>query len=99
PIELYPLSLHDALPISGEGHRNSARDAEGHTSSSAFQQSHVKSLLDTCGLLTLDGCRAVVNLGALDSSAPVSPRAKAGSAANSLDRKSTRLNSSHLVIS
>src|SRR5688500_19838828 len=70
--EIYTLSLHDALPISGRGpdHCIDAVGAEGHTHGVQYLHDRAKQMMR------------------MQSDRPIA-----------LDRKSTRLNSSHLVIS
>src|SRR5205807_8225640 len=94
PYELYTLSLHDALPISKE--KRYAQDAvvalvhtDPPAASAAFERFTPEGPL---ALLPFAGRYAMVW-----SRSPEKARALA--AAADADRKSTRLNSSHLVIS
>src|SRR5690625_6822746 len=85
PTEIYTLSLHDALPISGRG---------------------IVGLLGLPGdhsVLHVDlpgaGAGAVDAVGGAHDLVMAPPLAVEGVAAAATDRKSTRLNSSHVAIS
>src|SRR5205807_7500451 len=82
PTDIYPLSLHDALPIS---RRPFDRHAVAVPHQSQGRVGHLRLLARD--LLAAGRHRAVQGRGAGDECAATG------------DRKSTRLNSSHLVIS
>src|SRR5690606_39846704 len=85
PTELYPLSLHDALPISD---REARRIFQQHAQ--AFARYRQRSAAANVAVLASDGAAAEGGISANDS----------GTAASAaVDRKSTRLNSSHVKIS
>src|SRR5205814_8288311 len=85
PTQLYTLSLHDALPIS-----SAWRSAVG---ARYAIPSYDEVALEHWG----ESCRPVETLRALRC--PWQPRTERTPAPNARDRKSTRLNSSHLGIS
>src|SRR2546426_5779952 len=80
--EIYTLSLHDALPISGDRRQQGVpRRRRGKP--------------DRAGAGVAASARRALGLGA----GAGEPRPAGGDARRCGDRKSTRLNSSHLVIS
>src|SRR5205814_6741697 len=96
PLEFYTLSLHDALPISvtqciwiREGSRSLAKTQLG-----SWQETGFGSLWTTI----LIAAREAASMGHRKKASKRS-RAKAILRLPDLDRKSTRLNSSHLGIS
>src|SRR5207302_3663991 len=96
PTELYTLSLHDALPICGEGAVGRAGAAAHHGGDAA-----VERLVD---LLRADEMDVAVDAARGDDLALAGDRlgARADDDVDlglDVDRKSTRLNSSHVKIS
>src|SRR5690606_41993262 len=83
---IYTPSLHDALPISKEGRRR--RGADEHRSVSGRK----------CGSAAGSGAGSSAG-GRQESGEERVPFLASGAAAAVLDRKSTRLNSSHVKIS
>src|SRR5205085_10309098 len=83
--DLYPLSLHDALPISR------ARSSQGTTSGILRIRLHASST-------TCRDCRAALarRIRSIEAAAACRGRTRAAAVE---DRKSTRLNSSHSQIS
>src|SRR5690606_41367034 len=85
PIQIYPPSLHDALPISTHGLLAHVLHIEG------------------CLALALGGLHARVEGAQRHHVAQALQKLvvgeRAGPGANGIDRKSTRLNSSHVKIS
>src|SRR5207249_12022813 len=84
PAEVYPLSLHDALPISSSGD-----STFGSTTTSGRASAAARSSSSHHGVERPLTRSAVVR--------PSGPRRRAATARP--DRKSTRLNSSHVSIS
>src|SRR5690606_41145163 len=84
--QIYTLSLHDALPIS---FTVMVRQSSGHTSMHASHSMHSWSVKCVC----------TSQLRQRSASRHVRSRSKPSSASTSIDRKSTRLNSSHVKIS
>src|SRR5690606_40959536 len=97
PTEIYPLSLHDALPIYNRRRRRAAKTipftgVQLHHRLSMFAGCYICGsttdlVVDHVKPLAKGGIHALVNLR------------PACRACNSRDRKSTRLNSSHVKIS
>src|SRR5205807_3839828 len=81
----HPLSLHDALPILA----HAGRDTGGSQFFLTFRQTPNLNGLHTCFGRVIEGMDVLPKLQRRDPQAASPPR----------DRKSTRLNSSHLVIS
>src|SRR5439155_22658752 len=81
---IYTLSLHDALPICARGRRRRQRDT-------AVQAPQVPA--------DLRRGHAGVLLGLRLQACPLHPAHAAGAGGRHQDRKSTRLNSSHVAIS
>src|SRR5205807_9300102 len=93
---LYALSLHDALPIYADCRRQTPGGVAHHVADCAIQGQN------TSGKFAVKFTAAVFYLH-VEGTQPVAPVRHAGRAdrvsKQDGDRKSTRLNSSHLVIS
>src|SRR3712207_7809513 len=84
PTEIYPLPLHDPLPICSSGRTASSRsgtDAVGASTGRTAADGHTRSAAET------------------ERDRRSCPARLPGGAAERRDRKSTRLNSSHANIS
>src|SRR5207245_10510532 len=86
PASTYSLSLHDALPISGRGERRVARRAQAEE-------------VEAGGPALGHGRRGVVRRLPRCAHRGGVERIECGRALDQVDRKSTRLNSSHGSIS
>src|SRR5690606_41633398 len=82
PPEISPLSLHDALPISGR---------EGYA--------QTKSGSGLPGAVVAEGCVTAPDTAGIDEQGAADDSTWQAAAGFGLDRKSTRLNSSHVKIS
>src|SRR5690606_41014605 len=92
--EIYPLSLHDALPISARGHR---LGVTGHlVEQAAAAGGGVVDLVDVGTELAAPGGHTVHGL---PGAHPLIGAGGLHQQLLDLDRKSTRLNSSHVKIS
>src|SRR5699024_12750239 len=94
PPRLYPRSLHDALPIYWA--------CETGGVNALYRRGWRKEDLVTGVQVTIDGWQARNGTSTMNASSILMPDGKrlfAGSSASTADRKSTRLNSSHVSIS
>src|SRR5439155_16767160 len=87
---IYPLSLHDALPIYVSKLSPIADAGQKLTGHNPADARHTHHILDTLGQFRI----VLAEAADLDATKTV-----CGERKSSLDRKSTRLNSSHVAIS
>src|SRR5205807_8169115 len=94
PTEIYTLSLHDALPISWHGSSGLLAPREGSRLAADHRAIAARPVCPRCSCQSRRASRA----GPVSEPLPLSAAPLCRSAPRR-DRKSTRLNSSHLVIS
>src|SRR5690606_40380519 len=95
--EIYTLSLHDALPICGlEGPVGRAAEDFVHGDPESFQRGTHGAGIAASGSIELSLAAGVVGIG---GGRIRRPARRIGMAHHDEDRKSTRLNSSHVKIS
>src|SRR5699024_12511635 len=93
PLPTYSLSLHDALPISVDVY---AQLTQIDPTDTAQVASTMQKLADTTGVA---GAEALYPVGSIDESWSQQVMTADPQRLASIDRKSTRLNSSHVSIS